>query len=305
MDTPKSARPNASGTKRKSGARRASSPRLPTPGTFILDPHRPVLLVDGAGNSQRNTYYPARIQTPSDRAFWRKLSKALWKSNATRTRVQLSPGDNEDDEEMIQGLLTGNDGLSIFDSAGRLLTEQIVGPANAFMPFTDIDAGGFVTEENSQQSLSDDGEQGFLDLVNFDSDDDEDEDEEMPDESDATDANYNSASPFPYLKSDSRGSDLLAHLDRNKALVGSFRRNQHIAKQVGSMASHPGLRASTSEVNAMQTGRRAAANTPITPLRKKRIGKNVGSRSSPMLSPPIKSTARKNKGPARGGFGRR
>ncbi|GAB7361986.1 hypothetical protein MBLNU230_g2022t1 [Neophaeotheca triangularis] len=75
-------------------------------------------------------------------------------------------------------------------------------------------------------------------------------------------------------------TDLLSHLDRNRGIVGSFRRNQHRAKQIGSLASHPSLRASTSELNALQKGRRGAANMPMTPARKKRPSADLTPRGS-------------------------
>ncbi|KAK1020800.1 hypothetical protein LTR33_018720, partial [Friedmanniomyces endolithicus] len=73
----------------------------------------------------------------------------------------------------------------------------------------------------------------------------------------------------------SRNDSLLNHLDQQRGLVGSFRRNQNFAKQVSSLASHPVKRASTLESNALQKGRRAAANIPITPARKKRISQDL------------------------------
>ncbi|EME88556.1 uncharacterized protein MYCFIDRAFT_89221 [Pseudocercospora fijiensis CIRAD86] len=52
--------------------------------------------------------------------------------------------------------------------------------------------------------------------------------------------------------------------------VSSFRNNQQRARQISSLAAHPAQRAQTSEANALQKGRRAAANTPMTPVRKNR-----------------------------------
>ena len=289
---------------------------MPTAGTFMLDPRRPVLLVDGAGSTQRNTFYPAKIQTPADKRFWQRM-RDIYRSRTTspRTSVQLTPSDDGDFDPMsFQGAPD-----VLFDMFGALRGDQIVGPPEAFMPFTNIEASGSISLDNmpSSMSVDDDDEEeededqdddDILALVNFDS---ESSDEEMQAGSDATDTPSETPVRFPHIsgkpskKEGSQGDDLLAHLDRNRGLVGSFRRNQHFAKQIGSMASHPTARASTSELNAIQAGRKSAGNTPITPLRKKRIGKDVGIRNSPLMSPPSKGSINKRKGPVKGGFGGR
>ena len=271
-----------------------------------MDPRRPVLLVDGAGSTQRNTYFPARIQSDADKRFWQRLQQMYSNRNTSpRMSVQLTPDEDGNFGDLsAQGTDLNTGG--IFDSFGALRADQVIGPAEAFMAFTNFDSAGNATEDNSVNSGSEDGHEDIMDFLNFSGDDDEDE---APEESDAVDSPWTTTTSFPYVSSKngsrrpSASDDLLAHLDRHSGLVGSFRRNQQFAKHVGSLAMHPGMRASTSEMNAMQTGRRAAANTPITPLRKRRIGKNVGMRSSPIMSPPSK-TPIKRKGPARGSFGK-
>ncbi|GAB7339371.1 hypothetical protein MBLNU457_6011t1 [Dothideomycetes sp. NU457] len=288
--------------KRKSSTA-SSGPRMPTAGTFMLDPRRPVLLVDGAGRHQRNTFYPAKIQSQADKQFWLRLHQMYrTRTSGPVTSVQLTPSDESDFDPMsAQG--TPN---SFFDMFGTLRGDQVIGPPEAFMPFTNIEAAGMVTEDNIPDSEGgeEEDEDDILALVNFDS---SSEDDEAGDEDDNNESAWQTTAKFPYLSSKGSkksGDDLLAHLDRNRGLVGSFRRNQHYAKQIGSMASHPIARASTSEMNAMQAGRRSAANTPITPLRKKRIGKDVGFRTSPVASP-VPKTSNKRRGPVRGGFGSR
>ena len=65
---------------------------------------------------------------------------------------------------------------------------------------------------------------------------------------------------FSSFTSDNGGANaLLEHFDQCHGAVGSFRRNQHHAKHVSSLASHPAKRASAHEYNALQKGRRGAA----------------------------------------------
>lgn len=137
----------------------------------------------------------------------------------------------------------------------------------------------------------------FDELIDLGDSDSEDE-EETAQESDAV-LSPSGTVPFAQFggpmspnRPDTAGSDLLAHLDRNRDAVGSFRRNQHNAKHLGSLPSHPALRASASEKNALQTGRRAAANLPMTPARK-RIGKTAGARASPISSPLSKQSPKR------------
>jgi len=269
----------------------------------MIDPRRPVLLVDGSGKNQRNILFPAKIQSAADAQFWTRLQKIYnSRDSSPQTQVHMSQEYNSLPRRSPGGI----DDVAFFNALGSLRTNQVVGPPEAFMPFTSIDAAGSVTEDMSMQSVSDAGEEDYLTLVNFDSESDED----LPDNADAMDVSWKTSMAFPArvtkntTRRESDSDDLLAHLDRNRGLVGSFRRNQHIAKHIGSLASHPSLRASTSELNAMQSGRRAAANTPITPLRKKRMGRSVGMRDSPIASPLTKAQSKK-KGPVRGGFGPR
>jgi hypothetical protein len=68
------------------------------------------------------------------------------------------------------------------------------------------------------------------------------------------------------------GSGLLDHFEQCRGVVGSFRRNQHHAKHLSSLSLHPATRASASEYNALQKGRRGGGNVPMTPARKQRGG---------------------------------
>jgi len=282
--------------------------RQPKLGVFIMDPTRAVLTIDGAGKNQKNHLWPARIQSARDAEFWQRMqsltnSRAASLVTSPRTSLQLTPTDDESNG--LDRSLSIDSASGFFDATGSLLTDQVIGPAEAFLPFTSVSSGGDITFDDMSQAAGgvEEEEDDPLSFLNFG---DDDEDDEMPDESDVL-MSPSTSSPFPHLNnmsaSKNGGFDLLAHLDARRGVVGSFRRNQQYARHVGSLPSHPALRASTSESNAMQTGRRAAANTPITPLRKNKMGKSVGARSSPISSPLTKSPPLKRKGPVRGGFG--
>lgn len=228
--------------------------------------------------------------------------------------VQMTPTDESDSNIPSRQLSIDSSNVAdeFFDMNGRLRSDQILGPMEAFMPFMDANTSEAMLFDDSFQygfqvvPGAEEEEENEVDPISSFVDFGEDtEDEEMPDESDNNSPTKTQS--FPHLSDTPKagGFDLLAHLDRHRGTVGSFRRNQQIARHVGSLPSHPALRASTLETNAMQTGRRAAANTPITPLRKKKtVLKAVGARNSPITSPIVKGPLQKRKGPIKGGFSR-
>ncbi|KAF4553690.1 Hypothetical protein D9617_6g094210 [Elsinoe fawcettii] len=275
---------------RSKAAKKTSPPvvhHTPKFGTFELDPRRNVLIVSGAGVTQKNKLYPAKIQTPQEKRFWQKLRESYKNSTASpRTSVQMGIEDDSD-YEMEQSMFSPG---GPFSPAGTLMTDEVVGPIEAFTPFTSIDASGTITEDASMQSFSEE-EDDAMDLlspyINFDAHDDGEEN--SGDTSDAapssarkrsnTMPNYPSSAPGTpatpsFSRQESGNSDFtgVAHLSHTPSLVSAFRLNQEYAKELASYASDPSARFSRSEMNALQAGRRKAANTPITPMRKKRGG---------------------------------
>lgn len=75
-------------------------------------------------------------------------------------------------------------------------------------------------------------------------------------------------------------SGLLDHFDQCRGVVGSFRQNQHQARHLSSLASHPAKRASAHEYNALQRGKRGAANTPMTPVRRNRASQDLSANAA-------------------------
>lgn len=274
---------------RAKAAKKSSPPAVhhtPKFGTFELDPRRNVLIVSGAGVTQKNKLYPAKIQTPQEKRFWQKLRESYKNSTASpRTSVQMGIEDDSD-YEIEQSIFSPG---GPFSPSGTLMPDDVMGPAEAFHPFTSVDSSGIVTEDASMASFSEDDD--AMDIlspyINFDAHGDDEDN--SADTSDAVDSTvrqrsntlptYASSAPgtpsTPTLsRRDTLGSDFsgVAHLSRTPALVSSFRLNQEYAKEAASYALDPAARFSRSEMNAMQIGRRKAANTPITPMRKKRGG---------------------------------
>jgi hypothetical protein len=126
------------------------------------------------------------------------------------------------------------------------------------------------TDDESDIEFDDVNMHDFIDIANAEPDV-----EELESASSIMSPQSELCDSFSSLDARAHDSGVLNHLDRHRGLVGSFRHNQNFAKHVSSLASHPAKRASTHEANALQKGRRAAANTPMTPARKKRISQDL------------------------------
>lgn len=91
---------------------------------------------------------------------------------------------------------------------------------------------------------------------------------------------------------------LIDHFDQQPGLVSSFRNNQNFARHLSSLAANPVKRAQTLEANALQKGRRAAANTPITPARKSKANQDFTSTGAGIkkVSSPLIQKHRRSRG---------
>lgn len=284
------AKESASPTKRATPARKNTSgekktkqsppgdARRPKLGTFELDPRRTVLIVDGTGVLQKNTLYPAQIQTPQEKQFWTKLRR-VYNARKASPRTSIHMAAEEDSDVDIASMIFNPMDSDMFSPSGSLVPGSILGPPEAFVPFTSVDATGAVTEDASMVSASDDEEMfdpisPFVDFSAISSDDDEEDDTSDTAPSARRRSLPTASTPFTQgtpsrhgsFGSDDGGDDLWSHLRRSRGLVHSFRDNQQRARTLASRASHPAARASAAEHNAILTGRRKAGNTPITPL---------------------------------------
>lgn len=97
-------------------------------------------------------------------------------------------------------------------------------------------------------------------------------------------------------------NDLLGHFDKLGGMVSSFRNNQNHARHVSSLAANPAKRAQTSEANALQKGRRAAANTPMTPARKNRASQDITGAGIKKVASPLVQKHRRSRGSSLSGI---
>lgn len=149
------------------------------------------------------------------------------------------------------------------------------------------------TTDASDNELNDVNMQDFVDLYGSDSDSD-----------DPLSAGITSPTEQD-MHSSLNSSGLLDHFDQCRGVVGSFRQNQHNARHFSSLASHPAKRASAHEYNALQKGKRGAANTPMTPARRKRISQDLSSNTAGVrksIGSPLTARRPRSRGNSLGGI---
>ena len=240
----------------------------PRMGTFTVDKSRATMSADGNGN--RIKVLPPTKPSEKDKAFWdRARTTVSSRSSTPRSSVYWSmrtPG-----PELPRRPFTAQSTLgSMFNGNLDILRNNDVSgiagdlfPGVASRPKASFASSS--TFDDSDAEMQEVNMQDFLDIDDSGSESDEPSSAPINSPTSADDV-----FAFP-----SRNDSLLNHLDQQRGLVGSFRRNQNQARHMSSLPANPAKRASTSEYNALQKGKHGAANVPITPARRKRANQDM------------------------------
>nr|POF04217.1 hypothetical protein CFP56_21972 [Quercus suber] len=279
-DTSSTPVPATSAGSRKSSARRQNAARPVTPkagkglrmGTFALDPARAAMSVDAS--NKKIVVQPPTRPAAHDKDFWVRARKA---NGASRpSSPTSSPGGWEiNTPGSARPPLTPASTLgTMFD--GNLDLLRASEPPTLQPSFTPAFTPKVPLSHHSSFSFHEESDDDDVDMEDFiDMDDFASESDEV----EAAGVMSPAEDPFETFSSTATPtrphSGTLNHLEHQPSLVGSFRLNQNHARHVSSLASHPATRASTLESNALQKGRRGAANAPMTPARKKRISQDL------------------------------
>lgn len=266
--------PSRAATTPVSTMRTGKGPRM---GTFTIDQSRACMSSDTI--SKQLQFIPPANPTGKDKAFWDRARSAANSRGSTPRSSFTSAVRTPGSEDLLQRPFTAQSTLStMFDGnlailsqnqllAADFMTPPVRRPHSSYTPMT--------LTEDSDVEMESFNMHDFIDM-----DDDAGTESDGPSTTSLQSPfNGTSFDPFPSspaFRNNSGGDRMLSHLSHQPSLVGSFRNNQHVAKHFSSMALHPAKRASASEYNALQKGRRAAANTPITPARKKRASQDFG-----------------------------
>jgi hypothetical protein len=255
-------------------------------GSWIADPSKPIAFIDSTG--KRMLILPATQPAAAHSNGFGPSgsSDSSIVGNSPRTAFSSFMDDSEaegyssqdfgfsDRNLMMGGLLHGTTGNEF------ILGAQVLGPPGAFYPFTTVGPNGMIEDYDD---LEDEDLWSVSDFIDFGggsscSDNDDDQDTEVP-ESPTTPVVANPTSSLHSTPSitdnTSKGRDtaqsLINHFD--KGVVGAFHRNQQRHRQ---FLTRPEPRAFSPNVSAVlrgiaiKGGRQAAANCPITPMRKRK-----------------------------------
>lgn len=202
--------------------------------------------------------------------FKAKIARRFSFNDATHSANMIEQGYTAAEE--MSPMISNSANLMMGSMYGEnnILGGQILGPPEAFFPFTSIDANGHMSRDSpdsfDEDDIDDDDFQllAMDDLIDFPDEEDEDEDESGYDDE-------NGLTPRPATAT----SEDQARLMSRPGLVGAFRKNQDDQRILsGSNVSQNSLlfggRYNTTAIQGIRQGHINAAGTPITPLRKQR-----------------------------------
>ena len=269
--------------------------RGPSMGSWIADPTKPIAVIDSSGKhmviypAQRNlttgktspdlTSSGSSTTNTTPQVSFATLAKAYDESDNDRSdfsRRDFGPMLGSSANLMMPGLLHGGPGMD------HLLGGQVLGPPEAFYPFRSIDIDGHViTDEEESDDDNDDEDlwnvHDFIDFGDDSSDADEKDTKPRDTSTPATSVGASTSAatvgvtkPSSEAITNSTGEGLLHHFD--KGVVSAFRRNQHRHQ---ALLRRPVARPATYGFHGVKGGRQAAANNPISPLRKRKVSRSL------------------------------
>ncbi|KAI9661118.1 MAG: hypothetical protein M1821_009445 [Bathelium mastoideum] len=247
-----------------------SYPKLPPRGTFRVNIHHRVSMTDWTGT----------------KTLMYNMGDPKCTCNSERNCINGKP--KEAAHAVVPILQTPNTPAESMNMAFNNLVDdtpidtfqsEVLGPFEAFFPFYNVEADGTVSQDQLDLYEDDDVDldesEMDLDIDNFitySSDESEDEDMEG-----APALQSPTTSDQEHTESDhATGQDnWFQSYDSNT--ITSFRRNHDRAQEVSRMPEHPILRNSDHLANAYRQGRAAAADSLITPPRRRRGNRSMNS----------------------------
>lgn len=256
----------------------------PHMGSWIADPTKPIAIVDSTGT--KVVIFPPQRPKKPNQVFASLGSSASSAHSSPRLSIpQLASA--IDDSEIEQSGRSSQDPVSpMFGSSPNLMMSgllnvgsgnehlpggQVLGPPEAFFPFTNFDAGGNVIMDEDDDEDEDDL-LNLNDFIDFGEDTDDSDNQgavnepHSPSVSSMTSAVSATVKPEETPSGNSSAPNLMDHLDNG--VVTAFRRSQHNQKTAQRRPSD----GSPQRANlAFKGGRHAAADAPLSPLKKRRL----------------------------------
>ena len=272
-------------------------------GTFARDRTRATVTADIKGSG-------VKLVCPSkppaeERAYWERARQAVGSRDGSpggsvswtcaTPRPVSGPYRPLTARSTLGTMFDGNlDFLRNNDENG--IADELLVPSRSDSMQSSMIASTMTNDEESEYE-SDVQMEDFVQMSDDESDDEEPQsasDIFSPTQSHFSDAVFDS----PVYSRPGTSNGLLGHLEQQRGLVSSFRNNQTHVRQVTSLPVNPSQRAQRHEANALQKGRRAAANTPMTPARKQRQSQNLDMTNAGIskTASPVFSKRRRSRG---------
>lgn len=243
---------------------RAGDKNGPRMGHFDQQPTRPFAVLDF--KSKRLLMFKAKVSRRHSFDGTPGLSSTYTPDNTPLQ--EMSPMISNSANMMMSAMYNPDYPL------GQFLGGEVLGPPEAFFPFTSISATGEITQDDPSSYDEDDIEDvdilNLEDLIDFPDEETSDGAEEHDDCLSPTDGGrFSTPRPTTATSEDQVHPLLLS----NPRLVGAFRNNQDTHKLLsGSNITADSMRFSsrfhTTAIQGIRQGHLTAATAPITPMRK-------------------------------------
>ena len=274
-------------------SRRHHGPSLKT---WIVDPHKPIAIIDDTGKTMlifdapssvkknRSTYLNslASSATVSPQTSFAALAgpvvedSEIERSDPSSQEQPATILRSPADVTMMPELLHGTSNVD------PIMSAEVRGPAEAFYPFTSIDANGVITshDDEDDDDLSPVNTLNLQEFIDF-GDDLSESDAMETEDSDptllATSLFTTPSKTATMITQPSSTENLLQHFAK-RGVVSSFRRNQ---TRHQSLLRRPHLNTATGTAYGIKGGRHHAASSPLSPLRKRKASRSLSSATSP------------------------
>ena len=253
-------------------------------GSWVADPTKHIAIVDSSG-TKVVIYYP-HPPKKRNQCFAALGSSASSANSSPRPSVPQLPI-AVDDSELEPSARSSQDPVSpMFGSSPNLMMSgllnvgsgsehlpggQVLGPPEAFFPFTNFDAGGNVIMDDDDD-VDEDDLLNLNDFIDFGEDTDGSDNEGAIEEPHSPSASSMTSGVSETLKSEEISSakpstpNFMDHLD--KGVLTAFRRSQYDHKSAQRRPSDGLLQRASP---AIKGGSHAVADAPLSPLKKRRL----------------------------------
>ena len=252
-------------------------------GSWIADPKKPIVMADSSGRKlvmlrlqhpRRPNHTVTSLDSSASSADSSPRPSVPRLANTTNNcEIKQSASSSQDPISPMVGSSPNLTMSSSFDNGSgtqHLADKEILGPPEAFFPFTNFDAGGNVIMDEDDDEDEDDL-LNLDDFIDFGDTDDSDNDAAIKAPHSPSASSVTSA-----VSGGKSSTNLMDHLD--KGVITAFRRNQYSHETA---QSWPSVVSAQHTNPAFKEGKYAATDPPLSPLKKRRLSDAFDVENSP------------------------